>query len=193
MGGRDKGLIDVDGRPAVARALELLKPLCDNCFISANRNEDRYASLNMGSVVGDLRADLQGPLAGIEAIIPALTPATECRRLLLLPCDLPQLSGEVPKLLLAELDARPDLDIVYAGTEGQSHYLCAALRAEILKSVRKQLDEGERAVHRWYALHASAVLLFNGVLADGFMNINTNEDRNLRPLVAGLRQNSSER
>lgn len=183
MGGKDKGLIDIHGRPAVARALDLLTPVCDTCFISANRNAQRYAKLGIGKVIGDLRPGFQGPLAGIEAILPALgdTPAIET--LLLLPCDLPLLSAEVPKQLLEELTARPDKDIIYAQTGSQAHYLCAAVRTKVLANLAEHLDQGDRAVHRWYARCSSAALEFSGDLAKGFVNLNRAEDLQLQPLV----------
>ncbi|WOJ93927.1 molybdenum cofactor guanylyltransferase [Congregibacter variabilis] len=189
MAGRDKGLMDIHGRPSVAWALALLQPLSDSCFISANRNQKRYAQLGMGEVIGDLRPGFQGPLAGLEAIVPALEATSGAERLLLLPCDLPMLSADVPRRLLEELDARLDTDIIYARTDSQSHYLCAALRTRVLGTLGEQLDQGNRAVHRWYAQCSSAALEFSGELAKGFVNMNRAEDLGLQP---GLSAKDSE-
>ncbi|EED32730.1 molybdopterin-guanine dinucleotide biosynthesis protein A [gamma proteobacterium NOR5-3] len=184
MGGRDKGLLDIAGRPAVTRPLELLAPICERCFISANRHQDVYTALGLGEVISDLRPGFQGPLAGMESIFPRLKSVSGTQILLLLPCDLPLLSADVPRQLLRELQARPELDIVYAATESQSHYLCAALRVEILGTLTGHLDRDQRAVHRWYAQCASAALLFDGDLAKGFANINEVEDLRLQSQVA---------
>lgn len=184
MGGRDKGLMDVQGRPAVARALDLLTPICASCFISANRNKERYAKLGIGEVIGDLRPGFQGPLAGIEAILPVLEATSGIETLLLLPCDLPLLSADVPRQLFEELNAHPGKDIIYAQTGSQPHYLCAALRTKALANLAEQLDKGDKAVHRWYAHCSSAALEFSGDLAKGFVNINRAEDLKLQPRVA---------
>ena len=177
MGGKDKGLIEVDGQPAVLRALKLLRPFCDHQFISANRNREVYAQLGAklgaNGVIADLRQGYQGPLAGLEALFPALDQLSTCCRIVLLPCDLPRLSATVPRLLLAELDARPKVDIVYASAGNQHHYLCAAIRRPALATLSQHLDQGVRAVRDWYALCSSRVLVFGDDLTDNFVNVNT--------------------
>jgi molybdopterin-guanine dinucleotide biosynthesis protein A len=173
MGGKDKGLIEINKKPAVLRALKLIRPFCDHRFISANRNQEAYAKLGAAEVITDLREGYQGPLAGIEALSLALGPLHSCRRVLLLPCDLPRLSAKVPELLLAELDARPEVDIVYASTGSQHHYLCAAIRKPALATLSQHLDQGVRAVRDWYALSSSQALVFGDELTDSFVNMNT--------------------
>lgn len=180
MDGKDKGLLTICGHPAAVRPLALLKPLCDYSFISANRNQERYALLGANAVISDLRPGFEGPLAGIEAAQSVLESLHDVQKLLLLPCDLPFLSQEVPRQLLKALETRPELDIVYASTGGRAHYLCAAMRTRILKNPNDALNQGNRAVHRWYRQEASAELRFYGALAEGFVNINRPEDLQLQ-------------
>ncbi|EAQ99361.2 molybdenum cofactor guanylyltransferase [Congregibacter litoralis] len=176
MGGRDKGLLTVDGQPAVSLALSCLEPLCESRFISANRNILRYQNLELGTVLEDLRPALPGPLAGIEALAAALAPDAPYDRLLLLPCDMPRLTAEVPERLLAALDEQEDKEIIYASCGGQAHYLCAALRVSVLDSVSFQLDNADYAVRRWYARRRSAALRFSDALGEQFLNMNSAED-----------------
>jgi molybdopterin-guanine dinucleotide biosynthesis protein A len=173
LGGIDKGLLRVRGEALVCRTAKLLEPLCDRLILSANRNLSDYMGLEIGPVVRDLRDGFPGPLAGIEA---AATQAMS-ERLLVLPCDLPWLSAEVPGALLAALDGDPELDYVFAETAEQKHYLCAALHRRCLASVSRQLNKGENAVWRWYGLQRGRSLMFTGALADGFDNLNSEEDR----------------
>ncbi len=42
MGGQDKGLVQLDGRPLYQHVLERLRPQVDIVMINANRNIDRY-------------------------------------------------------------------------------------------------------------------------------------------------------
>ncbi len=179
MGGSDKGLLSVDGQMAVTRALQSLEALCERRFISANRNLAQYRHLGLGTVLKDLRPELAGPLAGIEALAAALPRDGNYDRLLLLPCDMPRLTAEVPKRLLEALDSQPKKEIVYASCGGQKHYLCAALRLSVLDGASAQLDNRDYAVRRWYATHKVATLEFSNALEAEFLNVNRAED--LRP------------
>jgi molybdopterin-guanine dinucleotide biosynthesis protein A len=45
MGGVDKGLVELAGRPLVARVIERLAPQVGALLINANQNVERYAAL----------------------------------------------------------------------------------------------------------------------------------------------------
>ena len=68
MGGADKGLVEVDGKPLVAHLLDNLLPRPTRIVISANRNADRYQAW-ADQVVADRRDGFLGPLAGLEAAL----------------------------------------------------------------------------------------------------------------------------
>lgn len=95
MGGRDKGLIDWQGRPLIAWLQERVRPLTDDLIISCNRNSARYA-LFADRLVRDDDDEFQGPLAGIRA---GLASARQ-PYLLVLPCDAPLLDKALPVALL---------------------------------------------------------------------------------------------
>ncbi|WOJ96098.1 molybdenum cofactor guanylyltransferase [Congregibacter brevis] len=185
MGGADKGLIQVDGLSNAERAVRLLNPLCGRCFVSANRNLEFYASIEGVEVISDLRSDYQGPLAGLEALAPILLEVKSDARLILLPCDLPKLSHEVPKRLLAELGQREDMDIIYASTPHGGHYLCAALRISVLAKVSQRLDGSDYSVRGWYASCKSASLSFGTEFSEGFLNLNRVDDLDRQDQIIG--------
>src|SRR5512133_668846 len=82
MGGVDKGLVALDGRPLVAHVVERLAPQVGALVINANQNRDRYAAFAY-PVVADVVPDFAGPLAGLHAgIAAAATPYIVTR-----PCD----------------------------------------------------------------------------------------------------------
>src|SRR5581483_1360528 len=68
MGGADKGLVELHGRPLAAHALDRLRPQVDALLISANRNHDRYAALG-APVIADASSTFDGPLAGMLAAL----------------------------------------------------------------------------------------------------------------------------
>ncbi|HEY7842005.1 MAG TPA: NTP transferase domain-containing protein, partial [Gammaproteobacteria bacterium] len=66
MGGSDKGLIRLAGRPMIEYVLDALRPQVDGILINANRNPDQYARYGI-AVIADERTGFQGPLAGMAA------------------------------------------------------------------------------------------------------------------------------
>lgn len=62
MGGRDKGLIEWQGRPLIAHLHRLTRDLSDDLIISCNRNRQQYAPF-ADQLVQDESNDFPGPLA----------------------------------------------------------------------------------------------------------------------------------
>ncbi|MGD8577145.1 MAG: NTP transferase domain-containing protein, partial [Thiohalophilus sp.] len=65
MGGHDKGLLEVNGRPMVLHIRDQLKPQVDQLLINANRNQQTYSALTGCPVISDQVGDFAGPLAGM--------------------------------------------------------------------------------------------------------------------------------
>ena len=64
MGGEDKGLVDLLGRPMIAHVIDRVKPQVNQILINANRNQTRYAEFGF-PVIADLEQGYPGPLAGM--------------------------------------------------------------------------------------------------------------------------------
>src|SRR5512145_2761512 len=54
MGGSDKGLVPVAGRPMVEHVIAALRPQVGSILISANRNYERYARYGYPVIADDL-------------------------------------------------------------------------------------------------------------------------------------------
>ncbi|HSW33418.1 MAG TPA: NTP transferase domain-containing protein, partial [Steroidobacteraceae bacterium] len=74
MGGEDKGLADLAGRPMLEYVLDALGPHVGSIMVSANRNRDRYSAYGC-PVVADALENYPGPLAGVDIALQHL--ATE--------------------------------------------------------------------------------------------------------------------
>lgn len=169
LGGVDKGLIDLAGRPLFDHVLACLRPQVGDIVISANRNAARYAAFGH-PVVADGETDYPGPLAGI------LAGAKLARRdwLLVAPCDTPFLPGDIAAGLLAAAHAAgTSLARASDGTRG--HYAIMLLRRELVPDLAAWLAAGERRVQAWQARHDPAEAVFMQP-AHAFLNINTPED-----------------
>ncbi|WP_342246407.1 molybdenum cofactor guanylyltransferase MobA [Pseudomonas sp. OTU5201] len=102
LGGRDKGLVEWQGRPLIAWLHERVRPLTDDLIISCNRNAERYATW-ADQLVQDDSPDHQGPLAGIRAGLAA----ARHEHVLILPCDAPRVDEALITSLLEAACERP--------------------------------------------------------------------------------------
>lgn len=146
MQSRDKGLVFWKGEPLVAHAARSLRPLVSRLLISCNRNLDSYRAF-ADRVLIDHRSGYAGPLAGLEAASRDVTTPL----LLVSPCDMPGVSQAVFALLrdtvTAQLKTGPDAAYLCSG--GREHYLCLAVRREVLAGITDYLDSGQRSVKGW--------------------------------------------
>jgi molybdopterin-guanine dinucleotide biosynthesis protein A len=166
MGGVDKGLQELDGRPLAQWVLARLAPQVDRVLISANRNLARYAEFGC-IVLPDTLPDFAGPLAGLHA---ALTQTTT-PLLVAVPCDSPFLPGDLVARLHAALLAK-NADLAVPRTGDRVHRAFCLTRREILPRLDAFLAGGERKVGLWHASLAIAEVRFDDA-ADAFRNINT--------------------
>lgn len=146
MGGRDKGLVTLDGRALVDWTAERLRPQVGRLWISANRNAEQYAAL-AEHIVADRLDGFQGPLAGIAAALAVI----ETPWLLTCPCDTPRLPVDLGARLAAALAADPAADLAIAADAEREHPLHALLPAHLAPSLDAYLAAGGRSVHGWLA------------------------------------------
>lgn len=169
MGGVDKGLQELDGRPMVSWVLQRLQPQVREVLISANQNAEVYRALGC-PVVPDRIEGFAGPLAGLHAALSADT----CPLVLTVPCDSPFLPADLAARLLAALQDE-GADIAVAKTFDQLHPVFCLCRREVLPSLTAYLAAGDRKIERWLASCKVAVVAFDDE-AEAFSNINTNEE-----------------
>ncbi|GAB3258541.1 glycosyltransferase family protein [Chitinimonas naiadis] len=142
MGGQDKGLIELAGKPLYQHVLaQLPRAQLGQVYLSANRNQAEYARSGF-PVLADVRPDYPGPLAGIEAAMLA----SSADWLLVLPCDMPRL----PTDLLARLwVARDKAPVIRCHDEERPQPLLCLLQRRLLTHLQGALDDGHHAVMRW--------------------------------------------
>ena len=165
-GGRDKGLIEWEGRPLVEHVYRRIAPQVGEVLISCNRNGDRYAALSP-VIEHDLRSDYQGPLAGLEAAASSIVKPL----VMVVPCDTPLLPEDLAQRLLTGLEKAPEQSVAYATTRDGGQYLCALIRTESLRSLPEFLDGGQRAVRQWYRQIGSVAVDLQDQ-SECFLNLN---------------------
>ena len=169
LGGQDKGLVELDGRPLMEHILDAISSQVDAIAINANRNRDVYAEYGY-PVINDNMTDYQGPLAGFAAALSACN----TDYIVTLPCDGPYVPADlVERLSHALIDNNADLAVAHDGQRMQPVY--ALIPRSLLPSLQSFLDAGDRKIDLWYARHNTALADFSDV-KETFFNINTAED-----------------
>ena len=169
MGGVDKGLQLLNGRPMAARVLARLAPQVDEVLINANQNLQRYALLGC-RVVPDQIGGYAGPLAGLQSAL------SEARHDLVatVPCDSPFLPEDLVARLAASLSDE-SVDLAVAKTGNQPHPVFCLSRRRVLPHLRAFLQSGGRKIDAWYSTLKVVEVTFDDEAA-AFSNINTAEE-----------------
>jgi molybdopterin-guanine dinucleotide biosynthesis protein A len=170
MGGVDKGLVSIGGRPMIAWVIDALRPRVADVLINANRSHDRYREFGC-PVVDDGDSEFRGPLAGmVSGMRAARTPY-----IAVVPCDSPLVAGEiVQRLYTAAVASGASIAVAHDGERLQPVF--ALLACHLLDDLAGYLDEGERKIDRWYDRHGYERVDFSDV-AGSFANINQPDDK----------------
>ena len=167
MGGVDKGLKPLRGKPMVEWVLARLAPQVDEIVINANQNLSQYKTYGH-RVVSDEISGFAGPLAGLHAGLKAA--AHEL--VVTVPCDSPFLPEDLVSRLGASLREK---DLAVAKTGEQPHPVFALVRRTVLANLEAFLAGGGRKIDAWYAALQVVEVAFDDE-ADAFRNINTLEE-----------------
>jgi len=169
MGGVDKGLQILHGKPMAAWVLERLAPQVAEIVINANQNLDAYAAFGH-RVVPDEVGGFAGPLAGLHAGLAAVSHELAVT----VPCDSPFLPRDLVARLRAALGAH---DLAVAKTGAQAHPVFSLVRRSVHAHLGTFLAGGGRKIDAWYASLAVVEVPFDDE-AEAFRNINTREELN---------------
>jgi molybdopterin-guanine dinucleotide biosynthesis protein A len=169
MGGVDKGLQPLRGRPMVAWVIERFAPQVDEVLVNANQNLERYAAFGH-RLIPDAIQGYAGPLAGLHRGL------TEAQHELVatVPCDSPFLPPDLVARLNAALE-RERAEIAVARTGKQPHPVFCLCRKRVLPGLTEFLAAGGRKIDAWYAKLNVVEVPFDDQ-ATAFSNINTEDE-----------------
>lgn len=168
LGGVDKGLARLHGRPLVEYVIDALQPQVGDLLISANRNRDIYASYGY-PVIADVMGDYDGPLAGmLSAMRHAVTPY-----IVTVPCDVPAPPANLVERLAGAMTTM-HREICIASCAGQVQPVFALMRCALTDRLQEYLVAGGRGVEIWMRQQQAAIVDFPDCTA--FVNINTPEE-----------------
>jgi molybdopterin-guanine dinucleotide biosynthesis protein A len=152
--GRDKALVEFDGKPMLARMIELMRGVTSEVRVVAARG--KYAEFGAG-IVED-RWPGEGPLGGIVTALlhsQENQPAYEWN--MIVSCDMPFLTADW-MTFLAEQAAQNAAQVVLAHSAHGPEPLCACWRTDAVATLQRAFERGVRKVTEGISLLPAEVL-----------------------------------
>jgi len=169
MGGVDKGLKLLRGKPMVQWVIERLAPQVDELLINANQNIDAYGRFGH-PVIPDEIPGYAGPLAGLHRGLSAAHNELVATS----PCDSPFLPRDLVTRLRDALTSE-NAELAVAKTGDQVHPVFCLCRRSVLPGLTAFLESGGRKIDAWYSALRVVEVAFDDQ-APTFSNINTADE-----------------
>jgi molybdopterin-guanine dinucleotide biosynthesis protein A len=176
MGGGDKCLRALGGKPILARIAERARPQVEALVLNANGDPARFGAFGL-PVAGDVVEGFAGPLAGVLTGMEwAARAAPACRWLASFASDAPFVPLDLVARLLEAVETQ-NADLACASSNGQAHPVFGLWRVDLAPALRRALvDEQIFKVDRWTARYKLAQVDFPAAPIDPFFNANRPED-----------------
>ena len=166
---RDKAALHYEGRPQLARAMDLLQPLVVRSFISVRQDQQCDPVRSGYEAIADHLPEL-GPIGGIHAALHAHPD----QAWLILACDLPFLDLGTLERLIAERDPTRLATAYRSSLDGMPEPLCAIYEPASRAAIAQWIEHGERCPRKFLAQHE--VRLLDLASTRALDNINTPEE-----------------
>src|SRR5260221_3912074 len=176
MGGGDKSLRLLAGRPLLQHVIDRLRTQVDALVLNANGHPSRFALFDL-PVVADSIPDFAGPLAGILAGLDwAAATRPDCPLVVSVATDAPFLPADLVARLIEGME-EAGAELACAASGGQPHPVIGLWPVRLREKLRQAIStEGIRKVDQWTAQYRLATLSFPDRPLDPFFNANRPED-----------------
>lgn len=167
MGGKDKGLQELNGLPLWQHVARTLHKQVSKLVVSANRNIATYQESGY-PVYADLLADYPGPLAGMLSIMQQC----DAEWFLFCPCDTPFIPDYLAERLVKYRETAP---VVWAHDGDRDHPTIALMHRQLMPVLESYLAAGERRVMVFMRQAGGHSVEFSD-MKQAFINMNTLEE-----------------
>lgn len=176
MGGGDKALVEIGGKPLLAHVIARLAPQVAGLLLNANGDAARFARFGLPIVADDIPG-FAGPLAGIVAGLDWLArERPNATHAVSIAADTPF----IPSDLAARLDAArvaQNARLACAASGGWTHPVIGLWPVDIRHDLRRALvDEDLRKIDLFTARYPLARVEWQASPFDPFFNVNAPED-----------------
>ena len=174
LGGGDKCLRLLAGRPILTHILERLRPQVDALVLNANGDPARFAAFRL-PVVADSIAGFAGPLAGILAGLDWAADLGGMTHVATAAADAPFLPLDLVDRLRRACE-RGGCDLACARSAGRAHPVFGLWPVALREQLRAAVSGGIRKVDQWTSRYRLAAVDFADGPPDPFFNVNHPED-----------------
>lgn len=176
MGGGDKCLRELGGRPILARVIDRARPQCAELILNANGDPARFQVFGL-PVVADGIKGFAGPLAGILAGLEwARGERPEIPWVATIATDTPFFPTDLVASLMEAIEFA-HADLACAASEGRTHPVFGLWPVHLADDLRTAMaEDGIRKVDLWTARHRLIEVAFPTAPIDPFFNTNRPED-----------------
>ena len=175
MGGGDKGLSMLGGRPMMERIIERVREQVSTLIINANGDAERFADYGL-EVTPDVIEGFAGPLAGVLTGLEwAAAKAPGIQWVATFATDAPFVPLNLVERLMAA-EAGEGADLACARSDGRAHPVFGLWPVHLAGDLRwAMIDEDMRKIDRWTARYKLIEVDFSADPFDPFFNINAPE------------------
>ena len=167
MGGKDKGLQELHGKPLWQHVADALQGEVKEIVISANRNIDTYQQSGY-TVYQDTLAEFPGPLAGMLSVMQQ----SDSEWFVFCPCDTPFIPACLVERLIDQQQSAP---VVWVYDGERDHPTITLINRTLISKLEDYLLSGERRVMVFMRQSGGHSVDFSD-LTSAFINVNSTED-----------------
>ena len=167
MGGKDKGLVELNGSPLIHYVINKLSQQDVSITINANRNLESYQAF--APVVSDSFPDYPGPLGGIHAGLKN----ANTDWVGFVPCDSPQISDDLVERFCSAVKEDSDILVAHDGEFKQPVF--TLFHKRVLPKLEAFLERGDRKIILLYKECVTEYVDFSDS-PNCFVNLNTPEE-----------------
>ena len=169
MGGKDKGLLELAGKPMISYVLGSLNNHINDIMISTNSADIRYQQMSHRCIEDILKGNL-GPLAGIHSALSN----SQHSRVLITACDSPFLQTALCSRLIKAMDSsNAMMAVAHDGEHIQNTF--SVIDVRLKPNLEQYLQRGGRRLMTWFKEQHAIEVDFADV-KDSFLNINSTQD-----------------
>lgn len=176
MGGGDKCLRPLGGRPLLSHVIERAAPQVATLVLNANGDAERFAPFGL-PVVPDTVGGFAGPLAGVLTGLEwAAANRPDARWVATFATDAPFLPRDLVARLVAAV-SEAGADLACAASGGRDHPVFGLWPVALRDDLRRAMvEEDLRKVDIWTGRYRLARAIFDAAPVDPFFNTNRPDD-----------------
>jgi len=164
--GKNKALLEIEGRSLIERSLDVLNKVCREVLISS-KDSEIYDGLGCPVILDRIKD--KGPLGGLYSVLPA----AKYDYVFIAACDMPFLNEEVIRFLYREIE---NYDAVVPQALEVLHPLHAYYHKRIVELVEQNILKERLKIREILKLCRTKYVRLGEEYARAFINLNTPQD-----------------